>query len=63
VCRVLCVCQTRLKLSCKVKECKPLPGGHQLPGEPKHGRGLHSFTLQLNLCTFCGIRWVLSVAQ
>jgi len=22
------------------------------------GRGLHSFSLQLNVSTFCGIRWV-----
>jgi hypothetical protein len=22
------------------------------------GRGLHSFTFQLNISTFCGIRWV-----
>ena len=25
VCRVFCVCQTRLKLSLGVDECKPLP--------------------------------------
>ena len=27
MCRVFCVCQTRLKLSCEVDECKPLGGG------------------------------------
>jgi hypothetical protein len=30
---------------------------------PEHpgGRGLHSSTFQLNVSTFCGIRWVPSV--
>ena len=27
VCRVFCVCHTRLKLSGDVDECKPLPAG------------------------------------
>jgi len=43
--------QTRLKLSRKVNECKPLAAG----GGGPQGRGLHSLTSQLNLSAFYGI--------
>jgi hypothetical protein len=31
-------------------------------GQPPRGRGVHSSTSQINLSTFCGIRWVVSEA-
>ena len=58
------MCQTRLKLSCKVNECKPLPPPLplSLPSPPPpspppspHSRGLHATTFRLNVSAFCCI--------
>ena len=41
-----------------------IPDGPQsLQAERTGGRGLHSSTFQLNVSTFCGIRWVPSVGR
>jgi len=58
----LLLCQKRLKLSCKVGECKPLPMTSvtkstsmvEVPVPPPTARGLHLSTFLLNVSTFCG---------
>jgi hypothetical protein len=53
-----------------VDECKPLPpapateeGRADRPPGPPSPRVLHSSTFQLNVSTFGGIRWVISVTE
>jgi hypothetical protein len=41
--RAFCVCQTRLKLSSKVNECKPLAEGEALAAEGKHAEAIALF--------------------